>query len=375
MLAVAPQLAHDLSRDMTVALVSATNGKSAITAMLTAAVRATGTSVAVNDTGANMMPGLATALSMAPDAAFAVLETDEAVLPRAIRETAPKLIVLGELSRDQLDRHHEVLRVAGLWRDAFAHTDARFVAPSNDPNVVWSLEGHDVVWVDLDTHAELDSVVCPRCRRILTCEAGGWSCACGFVPPPAAVVQRGTHITIDGVDHDAPMALRGKWQHANRALAVTAAQQLGVLVDVALHATSEVVVVGSRPREIEFPSGRRAPIVLVKNPAGWAALIDDLRDDPVSVLYVQHDNAADGRDPSWLWDVPFEALGHRRVVASGIRALDVAVRLDTAGVDVIAVEPDVERAAECFDAGEPFLVAASYTAYYETLRRTQWVQG
>src|SRR5262249_56015373 len=99
----------------------------------------------------------------------------------------------------------------------------------------------------------------------------------------------------------------------------------GVPIAVALGATSKVVSIARRPRDLQTGSGRDARLVLVKNPAGWAALIEDLEHDPAAILFVQNDDAPDGRDPSWLWDVPYEQLPPRRIIASGTRCLDAWV--------------------------------------------------
>jgi UDP-N-acetylmuramyl tripeptide synthase len=380
MLVASPTVARHLAVRPVITLVSATNGKSSITSMLAGALRATGAEVAMNDGGANMMPGLTTALALHANADYAILETDEAVVPRALKELHPGVVVLGELSRDQLDRHHEVLKIARLWREAFAAAEPplRFVAPVNDPNVVWALAGQPhVEWVDVDTTAQLDTVVCPGCGSVLTWEGerseGHWSCSCGLVRPTATIVQRGDALTIDGRIVHGTLALPGRFQQANRALAVAAARLLGVAPETAFDATARVARIGVRPPTIAAPGGGDVPIVLVKNPAGWLALIGDMLDgayDDATLLFVQNDNSADGRDPSWLWDVPYERLAPRRVIASGIRAWDVAVRMDVAGLDLVAVEPDPWRALRRIDAahGEPVLIAASYTAYHGMLR-------
>jgi hypothetical protein len=88
-------------------LVSGTNGKTTTTAMLAAALAGEGRRVVSNRAGSNLYRGLATALLGAdPAARDAVLEVDEAVLPRAIQELRPRLVVLLNLTRDQLDRNH-----------------------------------------------------------------------------------------------------------------------------------------------------------------------------------------------------------------------------------------------------------------------------
>ncbi len=67
-------------------------------------------------------------------------------------------------------------------------------------------------------------------------------------------------------------------------------------------------------------------------PAGWRCSTSCAR-PPLPVVVAINARIADGRDPSWLWDVPFERLAGRLVVASGERSRDLAVRLRYAGVE------------------------------------------
>ena len=79
-------------------------------------------------------------------------------------------------------------------------------------------------------------------------------------------------------------------------------------------------------------------MLLAKNPAGWAETLPVI--DPARpVLIVINAREADGRDTSWLWDVPFEKLSCPVIVASGERAADLGVRLSYAGLDH-HTEPD-----------------------------------
>ena len=74
---------------------------------------------------------------------------------------------------------------------------------------------------------------------------------------------------------------------------------------------------------------------------------------------------ADGMDPSWIWDVPFELLAGRAVVASGDRRLDLSVRLTVAGVSH-TVAPDPVVAARSLPVG-PVDLVATYTAFHDVL--------
>ena len=124
-------------------LVSGTNGKTTTTAMLAAALAGEGRRVVSNRAGSNLYRGLATALLGAdPAARDAVLEVDEAVLPRAIQELRPRLVVLLNLTRDQLDRTHAVGGLAGHWRQAVAGmaAGATVVANGDDPRTAWAAE-------------------------------------------------------------------------------------------------------------------------------------------------------------------------------------------------------------------------------------------
>jgi UDP-N-acetylmuramyl tripeptide synthase len=84
--------------------------------------------------------------------------------------------------------------------------------------------------------------------------------------------------------------------------------------------------------------------------------------DRSNVVVAVNARAADGRDPSWLWDVPFEQLRHRRAVATGERSRDVALRLKYAGVEQHRID---DPAAALRDAarGGPVEVLANYTAF------------
>ena len=117
-LRVEPELLRLLAADRQVVLVTGTNGKTTTTRLITAALGALGQDVASNAFGANMEAGLASALGRAPDAPYAVLETDERYLPAVIKATKPRVVVLLNLSRDQMDRAAEIWLTARRWRQA-----------------------------------------------------------------------------------------------------------------------------------------------------------------------------------------------------------------------------------------------------------------
>ena len=137
-LRVEPDLLRILSADRQIVLVSATNGKTTTTRLISAALGALGQEVASNAFGANMPAGLASALGRAPNAPFGVLEVDERHLPAVIAATRPKVVALLNLSRDQMDRAAEIWLVARRWREALTAADCRVVANADDPLIAWA---------------------------------------------------------------------------------------------------------------------------------------------------------------------------------------------------------------------------------------------
>ncbi|MFZ4519621.1 MAG: MurT ligase domain-containing protein [Microthrixaceae bacterium] len=363
-LAVDPELPRTLARGRTVVLVSATNGKTATASMLAATLRDTGRSVTTNADGANLLAGMTSALAADPAAPVAVLECDEANLPFALELMSPALVVLGNLSRDQLDRHLEVRRLAERWKDVLARFPTRVIASNSDPNVAWAVEDvEDVTWVDTGLVSRLDNAICPRCRELLDLSADTWSCKCGFARPDATVSLDGEELRLG--DRRLPLELRltWSWQRANAALALAAADALGLDAAGAAASVGRLESVGNRRSRVELGDGRSAELVLAKNPSSWALLIDELEGSSHALVIAQDDNAADGTDPSWLWDVPFERLGGLTIATAGSRALDVAVRLAHAGCRPMAIEDDPLEAARALP-GDDLVVAASYTIFH-----------
>ena len=114
--AIAPHALEELAGGQRVSLVSATNGKTTTTRLLATALAADGRTVTTNSTGANLTSGIAPTLAKADGEGDAVLEVDERVLPRVVDPLHAELLVLGNLSRDQLDRYGEVHAVSEAWR-------------------------------------------------------------------------------------------------------------------------------------------------------------------------------------------------------------------------------------------------------------------
>src|SRR5580692_9295689 len=180
---IAPDLVATLARGRTVILVSGTNGKTTTTSMV---VAGWGGSVTTNETGANMPAGHVAALVESKNEHVA-LEVDEAWLGDTLTTTRPRLVVLLNLSRDQLDRANEVRHLAERWRKALeAHDDPNLVvvANANDPLVVYAAEVRaNTVWADVPTSWLADALSCPKCTLAISHVGNVWHCTCGFAKP------------------------------------------------------------------------------------------------------------------------------------------------------------------------------------------------
>jgi UDP-N-acetylmuramyl tripeptide synthase len=353
------------------ALVSGTNGKTTTRTLLVAALQTQGPVVS-NAGGANLPTGLTAALAGDRTSRIGVLEVDEPFLPRVATAVRPRVVVLLNLSRDQLDRYAEVRRLAGIWREALespACAGATVVANADDPLVVWAAAAAtDVVWVSAGQGWVYDSTSCPACGDILRRDdRGGWrSDGCGLSrPEPSWLVQGSTVTDPAGVRHDVRLSLPGQVNVGNAALAAAAAAGWGVAPAASFEAMAAIPSVEGRYLETSF-QGRPVRLLLAKNPAGWSEALQMARPGAPVVVAVNA-RAADGRDPSWLWDVPFEVLARRYAVATGERSRDVAVRLRYAGVEHVRVDDAAAALAAAHGSG-PVEVLANYTAF-QTYRK------
>ena len=361
-LALAPELLASLAENRRVILVTGTNGKTTTTALV---VAGWGAEVASNDTGANMPAGLVAALvrSRAPRA---VLECDEAWLGASVAATRPAVIVVLNLSRDQLDRASEVRQIAERWRAVFAMDesgDSLIVANALDPLVVYAASGApNVRWCAPPTTWIADTMSCPRCTAPLHRTDDRWWCECGLAQPTPTSYLEGDSAVIGSERVEVPQVLPGLFNRGNALMAMTALAAVGVDLGRAASRMAAVGEVAGR-YALRRIDGQVVRLLLAKNPAGFAAMLEGMEGSG-DVWVAINARLADGHDPSWLYDVPFEALRGRRVRCLGDRRLDLATRLWYAGVEsYVDEEPTLD--------GRVVDVLANYTAFSDLLRDSQ----
>lgn len=366
-LAVAPDLLEALASGRRVALISGTNGKTTTTRLCAVALRLIG-EVASSTAGANMAAGQVTALAEAKEAPFAVLEVDEAHLPSVATAVRPEVIALLNLSRDQLDRTSEVRMLAERWRLSLPELDCRVIANVDDPLVVFAAStSKDVLFIAAGGAWHEDAYHCPVCDARIEFgtdpDGKGWSCSCGFDRPEPDYTLDGDDL-VDKIGRRVAIELQlpGRFNAANAAVAAVIALQFGVEIERGLAAMRGIEEVSGRfaPHRV---NGRAGTLMLAKNPAGWSELIDLVAPGDAPVVIGINARIADGHDPSWLWDVPFERLSGHLVAATGDRRHDLALRLAHAGVEHLTVEDPVVALEQLV--GERVDYIGNYTAFQE----------
>jgi lipid II isoglutaminyl synthase (glutamine-hydrolysing) len=382
-------------------LVSATNGKTTTASMIAGALDRAGRPVVHNRAGSNMAWGVATALLDAGRAPgqLGLFEVDEAWLPRVARELRPRLLLLSNLFRDQLDRYGELELLADRWAELVAGLDGRagFVLNADDPLVADLGRGRAGVTyfgVEDDSQAlpgmqhAADSKHCRNCGAAYAYDAvylghlGRYRCPnCGRERPSPEVAA--TRVALEGMSGSrvelrtprGPLSLRlplpGLYNVYNAVAAAATALELGVPPAAVAEALEGFAGAFGRVETIPI-DGRRVSILLVKNPAGANEVLRTLtlEDGALDLWLALNDRIADGRDVSWIWDADFEVLAGRvrRATCSGTRAEEMALRLKYAGVHAgaISVERDLgdslDAAVERAASGARLYALPTYTA-------------
>ncbi len=361
------------------AIITGTNGKSTTTRMVAAAlstlataepsVRSGRAAVATNSEGANMDAGLVAALATARDAGLAALEVDEMHVPHVADALNPAVIVLLNLSRDQLDRVGEINHIERTLRAGLArHPGAVVVANCDDvlmtsaaydcPNVVWVAAGGG--WAN-------DSVSCPRSGEVILRDGAHWrSSGCDFRrPDPQWSYDDENLYGPSGLVLPMRLSLPGAVNRGNAAQAVAAAVAMGAEPAAAVAAVSAVDEVAGRYRTVRL-GDHTVRLLLAKNPAGWQEALSMVDKDAAGVVISVNGQVPDGEDLSWLWDVRFEHFEGTPVVAAGERGTDLAVRLGYADVDHTLVHDTVAAIRSCPPGHVE--VVANYTAFLQLQR-------
>jgi UDP-N-acetylmuramyl tripeptide synthase len=288
-----------------VILISGTNGKTTTSKLITKILNEQDYRVLHNKSGSNIMNGIASSVLLDRDifgrtkSNIAVLEVDEFYLPEMMEYLDPIVVVLLNLSRDQLDRYGEVDIIYERWKEGI-----------------------------LKLNKDRTVLVADSTQKIFSDIKDSYS---GEV-----------HFFNDEKKYLKDTGLVGIHNAKNINAALKTVELMEIPKDISLNHLKEFDAAFGRGEAIEYKE-KNFKVLLAKNPASFDhnlnAVIEDLKDIK-DIIFVLNDNIPDGRDVSWIYDIDTkslkEACAQKNIYVTGKRYLDMAIRLNYAGVKILS---------------------------------------
>ena len=358
-----------------VVIISGTNGKTTTTKIVVELLESVGLKVFTNRTGSNFSRGVAAALLDEVnirgklDADIAVLELDEAWAVKFVQIVRPRFSLLLNVMRDQLDRFGEIDNTAALLQKIAEATSDTVVLNRDDPRIFKISEHTQAKKVFFGTTSELLQLM-PTDDTLKYGTAVANQSVAADVLLKKINAQQAT-FQIDNKEIDVDLQLTGVYNLLNAAAAVALARQIAgpEITDTILSALENIKPAFGRGETI-YLNGTPIELILVKNPSGFRlALLSFAKNNSATMIAV-NDNYADGRDVSWFWDVDFSLLKNVAMI-SGVRAYDMALRLQYDDILIGKIDTNISKALEDFintNPDEPKQIFCSYTAM-TTIRR------
>jgi UDP-N-acetylmuramyl tripeptide synthase len=366
-----------------VILVSGTNGKTTTTKMVVELLEGQGLRVFTNRTGSNFTRGVAAALLGDVDsygklhADIAVLELDEAHAVHFIKAVQPNYSLLLNVMRDQLDRFGEIDTTARLLQIIAKHTTDGVVINRDDPRLSRESFATEIS-APIRTYG-VDTSLLHLFPSDDSMRDGAPSHTQAHLPSQddvslKAIEGRRATITFNSKPHTVDLKLKGIYNVQNAVGAVALVRMIcGETLDEQkmLASLSNVTPAFGRGESLVI-DGKECELVLVKNPSGFRLSLKSFIPDGYATMIAINDDYADGRDMSWLWDVDFDSLKDEGVMmVSGVRAYDMALRLQYDEVEPSRVEPKLSNALNEFlstNSDKPKRIYCTYTAMLATRR-------
>jgi len=356
-----------------VVVISGTNGKTTTTKMVVELLEGQGLKVFTNKTGSNFTRGVAAALLGEIDmkgrlhADVAVLELDEAHAVHFVNKIPPKYSLILNVMRDQLDRFGEIDHTANLLRQIANATTIKVVLNREDARVAAiakSLDNDKVSFFGLDdsllkTFPSDDDLHNNNSKSHNNIKAD--VTLSKFDGESATFLINEENITTN-------LKLTGIYNVFNAAAALALVRaMIGDILNQnkLVKSLSNVTPAFGRGEKLIL-KGQPLELVLVKNPSGFRLGLKSFDPSKYATMIAINDNYADGRDMSWLWDVDFSSLKEIGVSeVSGVRAYDMALRLQYDEVLIDHVETNLKKALNNFiknNPNKPKRIYCTYTA-------------
>lgn len=352
-----------------IVFISGTNGKTTTSNLIGYTLRENNIEIIHNNEGANMAAGITSAfiLQNNEQTKIAIIEIDEGSIPRVLSEVTPTMMVVTNFFRDQMDRFGEIDIMVNNIAQAISNKGIKLLLNADDPFVSrLKIASDNVLYYGMQKHVHEfeqstmnESKYCPNCGRLLHYDyihynqIGHYHCECGFKreQPKYEVTDFNLSPFIDMEVNNAKfdMKIAGDFNAYNALAAYSVLRELG-LNDDSISKGFESYTSHNGRMQYFKNSYKEAMINLAKNPAGMNSSLsvgEQIDGNKVYVLSL-NDNAADGRDTSWIYDADFEKLSRQSIeviIVTGTRAEELHLRLKLAEVDVpIIVEKDIYKA-------------------------------
>jgi len=393
-----PNILAQLTKNYEIIVITGTNGKTLTTALTVGILEKAFGTVVTNPSGANMNTGIVATFLKAPKIkegkkGFAVLEIDEASLPKITEIIKPSLFVFTNIFRDQMDRYGEIYTTYNfIMKGAENSPEATVLLNGDSPLFNSKQLVNPVKYYGFDhetggaqrAHYNTEGVLCPNCHNILDykmntyANLGDYVCQhCDFKRPAldykltdlTEITEHSSSFVIDGKGYK--INVGGLYNIYNALAAVAVAEYYGVPPETIKAGFDESKAVFGRQETFKI-GDKQATIVLVKNPVGANQALEMMKLAPYNftVAALLNANYADGIDTSWIWDADFEKLTEMKVdkvITGGVRHSEMARRLRIAGFPEIAEEESLSKVLEEIKQApsDHIYILATYTAMLE----------
>lgn len=385
-----------LAKDYEIVVVTGTNGKTLTTALTVGILKEAYGQVLTNPSGANMITGIVSSFLTAKKGKsgkkIAVLEIDEASLPRITQYIKPSLFVFTNIFRDQMDRYGEIYTTYQLIIDGAKNAPEATILANGDSPLFASKElVNPVKYYGFNTedhepqlaHYNTEGILCPKCQAILQyrlntyANLGHYICLnCDFRRPKLdyqlSALTKTTNVSsafvIDGQEYS--INVGGLYNIYNALAAVAVAEFFGLSPEQIKAGFEKSRAVFGRQETFSI-GDKSCTLVLIKNPVGASQALEmiKLADYPFSLSVLLNANYADGIDTSWIWDANFELIQEMDITeinAGGVRHSEIARRLRVSGYDSskISEKESLEEVMQAIEKQESkhAYILATYTA-------------
>ena len=394
-----PEIFKYFKIDAPIIAVTATNGKTMTNNAISYVLEKAGKKVLCNKEGNNMETGILSTLlknctlSGKIKSDFLVFEVDEGYIPVVFKYLKLDTLVVLNFFRDQLDRNGEVESLILKINEFLKTYKNNLVLNSDDPNVsrlaqanpdnqnvyYFSVEKYKYATKNMSEAGE--GKFCPFCKTKLEYEYYQYSHVGKFVCPNCHFGDNEIYKIAKNVDLENRTFTVNDITYKTQFNSIYNIYNFTAVISVCSLYNIDTSIIKNSLSTFVLNNGRLEHLIikntptiinLAKNPTGSNVSLRILNEDmdEKELLFVLNDNLADGHDVSWIWDINFDNLNNvSRIITSGNRAYDIAIRIKTSGFDFNKIETYLnlqEAVNALYKNSTKKYIIANYTALQPT---------